>query len=342
MISSAYTITKEESKIFNFVKVVMCVAVLFLHSYSMRWGQSDDSIAITFTWITNYFSNIICDCAVPIFITMSSVFLYSRDFSWLNNIKRKVYTLLIPYFIFNALWIAVNIIGGLVKSSESPFLAYNLVDWIDAFLGIRGDFKPALSVLWYVRDLFLLNIFAAPLKKLIDMFPRICFVSTVLIWLSGFKTGFVHSYAIVFFIFGYYVVRRDIHVNDLRGSNFSIMSLAVISLSVVDAAFPQIIAIHRFFILIECVYVFMLANRINYNIKLIGVVVPATFFIYLSHRFLYLIIDYVFDLSLASYMISYFLKPVLAFVLCPTIYYVMTVCLPRTLALMTGGRSSKQ
>lgn len=98
----------------------MCIAVLFIHSYSSEFeGIANASVIVS---ITDYISNVFCDCAVPAFILISSVLLYRKDFLWKDNMKKKVRNLLIPYLIFNALWIVAMIGKAYIERPRNIFL----------------------------------------------------------------------------------------------------------------------------------------------------------------------------------------------------------------------------
>ena len=110
---------------------------------------------------------------------------------------------------------------GIYRTTPEYF-SYGVLEWLDAFFVIKGEFKPALTVLWYVRDLFLLNLLAGLIKKLIDKFPKIVLILTPVLWFGCVKSYIIHNYALVFWILGYYIVKYDIHMDVLDKINMKI------------------------------------------------------------------------------------------------------------------------
>ncbi len=90
----AYDIGKEESERIQFMKLVFCIMVVFIHSYTAEVNFADTVVtAEKSPWmgmVQLIVSKVISGCAVPGFFTMSAVLLYRKDFSWRDNVKRKI------------------------------------------------------------------------------------------------------------------------------------------------------------------------------------------------------------------------------------------------------------
>lgn len=140
----------------------MCIAVLYIHSYSSTFTGIENTFGKVVVGITYFMSRIICDCGVPVFIFISAILFYSKKSpSWNENVKKNIKTLLIPYLIFNTLWILIMLVRQHLRAVDllnSDYINYGVWKLLDAYLGIKSDFKPALTVLWYIKDLFILKI----------------------------------------------------------------------------------------------------------------------------------------------------------------------------------------
>ena len=208
-----YEISNEESNCIYIVKLLFIILVVFLHSYTQNINFSDGKVLLELpVWFENVryaISKVIALCAVPGFFLISSMLLYRKEINWRENILKKCKTLLIPYFVLNTLWIifyaiAQNISFLQVYFSSNEFNIYNwnFIDYIDAFIGFKTGY-PILYTLWFLRDLFIMNVLSVFIKKIIDRFPKIVLALIILLYFSPMK--FLSIDTIVFFILGYYV-----------------------------------------------------------------------------------------------------------------------------------------
>lgn len=225
-----YQISKEESDRIQFLRLVFSVMVVFIHSYTEEVNFADTVIGVEgAVWMkifTFVISAAISGCAVPGFFMISAVLLYRKQFSWRQNVKRKARSLLVPYFILNTFWIAIFFCVSEIPALRIFFASklyrvsqWEIMDWVEAYLGMNRP--PMLYPLWFVRDLFVLNVIAKALKLLIDRFPRIClaFIVTALVFNIQTRMFFLSTNAIAFFSLGYYVVKYNLHFRDLDKIN---------------------------------------------------------------------------------------------------------------------------
>ena len=169
-------LNKENSKRINILRAWCAIMVVFIHSYV----EQSDYIALGIpTWLHLFkytISLIISPCAVPCFFIISSILLYRKDFKWKDNIRKKVYSLLIPYLIFNTFWLVTFFITSKIDSLSVFFnntdKYQNIFIYIlDSYLGFKTKF-PVQGSLWFVRDLIVLNILSVIIKRLVDKFPK--------------------------------------------------------------------------------------------------------------------------------------------------------------------------
>lgn len=345
-----YEIDAEESLRINFLKVLMCIFVLVIHAFSQSVGSRVSDATSGVYFCTFVLSRIICDCAVPVFILISSVLLYAKPFDWRANIKKKSRTLLIPYAIFNTLWIVLvfvkHIAGrklGITIGDDVDLAVFSLFDWLDAYLGLTDDYKPILTVLWYVRDLFLLNLLAKPIQKLVDKFPVPVLALVLCVWLFDLPLHYIQAYSLVFFILGYYMVKYHIHFKDSDRFNFKAVAAVYAIVLLADVMLQrEVTIVNRLFILVSVVFIAMLSKyccRVELGINLIA---PATFFIYLTHRFVYEVIQIALPNTMNVYLATYLVKPFVALVSMTGFYYLLKRYTPGLLAVLVGDRVRKR
>ncbi|MCD7994330.1 MAG: acyltransferase [Clostridia bacterium] len=336
MAGRIYKLSNNESERIDTIKVIMRIYVLYIHSYSSAYKGLENAVVISN--VSHFISNIFCDCAVPAFVLISSTLLYSKEFSWKKNVYKKIKSLLIPYLIFNTLWIIVMIGKSYISGTMPEYFSYGILDWLDAFFGIKGEFKPALSVLWYVRDLFLLNLLAGVIKKLVDRYQKIIVILTLILWLSCVKSFIIHNYALVYWILGYYVVKYDIHCTKNDKLDIIIATAIYLVCAVISFVSSNVELIHRLFIIVSIFYVVKISEKLIPMNKFFRLILPASFFIYLTHRFVYLGIQLFYNDTLFAYTVMYFVKPILTLLICLAAFYMMKRICPRLLGLLTGGR----
>ena len=155
--------------------------------------------------------------AVPFFFLCSSMLLYSKEFTFSGNIKKKFHTLFVPYFLCISLHILLFLIA-----QKLPFMAayfYNennritewtWIQWLDAYVGKIQRSAPFCDHLWFIRDLMILNIFALPIKKIVYRIPVISGIFCVLLWITNTAPAFLDKQAIVFWIAGILAVKYKV------------------------------------------------------------------------------------------------------------------------------------
>ncbi len=225
--SNHFTISHEESDNIQILKIWLTIMVIFIHSYTTEINYVGGALAlqvpIWLDWIKYIISQIISRCAVPAFFFISAVLLYRKDFTWKDNIKKKIKTLLIPYLIFNTVWIIIYYCAQQISfltpyfANEAKIIAnWGIIQYADAYLGfINGN--PNLYPLWFVRDLIVLNLLAVVIKKIIDKFPKIVFVILSIMILFNLETHlfFLKAYSLIFFCLGYYFVKYSFRFSDI-------------------------------------------------------------------------------------------------------------------------------
>lgn len=342
-----YRIDKETSGRLDALKVLMTVFVLLIHAFSNDfWGLELGAGAFAYQ-ITFAVSRVLCDCAVPMFMLISSILLFSKPIDWWSNVKKKCRSLLVPYLIFNSLWLVLvfckHVLGkklGITAGDDIDLASYSLFDWLDAYLGLTGDYKPLLTSLWYVRDLFILNLLAVPIGKLVDRLPIPMAILTAVGWLFNIDIPGIQGYSLPFFVLGCYFVKYQIRFRDLdRWLDMRLVTAVyLIATAVVVWLQREVGLVVRVYLLVAVVFwIRCSAAPVRQGI-VYRKLSQASFFIYLTHRFFYAIIQVAQDGSLTWYLIAYLAKPLVALSGALVIYALLERSLPCVLAVMVGGR----
>ena len=190
-----YSIDKIESDRITFLRAICVVLVIFLHQYAGDLGEAkfiatgtlpDNEILQAIQYII---SREITFCAVPLFFMISSVLLYAKEFTWKSNMKKKIKTLILPYFIWISLYIFMYWLGQTLPFTHAYFgnagrMIRNMdaVDFLGAYTGVGNGTGLFVNALWFLRDLIILNLLAIVIKMLIDCAPLLFFVLLTILW----------------------------------------------------------------------------------------------------------------------------------------------------------------
>jgi hypothetical protein len=188
--------------------------------------------------------------------------------------------------------------------------------------------------------LFLLNLLAIPIRKLVDWLPIPALIATLVLWLSGASVPGIQGYSLPFFVLGYYVVKYNLHLSQLD-KKLPLWAISLVYVAGILAAVltnRDILWVMRLFLLVSVVFRFRVSAALTRFSKTIDLILPATFFLYLSHRFVYAVIQVLADGSVQIYLLTYILKPLSALAILLGVYYLMHRFLPGVLSLMVGGR----
>lgn len=218
-------------------------------------------------------SQAVARCAVPAFFIMSAILLYRKQFSWLENVKKKAKTLLAPYFLINTIWIIFFIICGEFSLFDSFKFTdhYNYSDWhindvLNAYCFNNFEDMPIAYPLWFLRNLFVLNVLAIIIKQVIDRFPVIMFLVLLGLWLlPPVFLGFYMKQSICFWCFGYYIVRYNVSLDYFDNKKLMLLCLypAVIYLEFMFSASAWYFFFHYAECMIGVAFWFSLATNIS-------------------------------------------------------------------------------
>lgn len=94
-----YNISKRMSKQLSILKIISIIMVVFIHANvavhlnaNVYWEES-----IGLDIFKYLISENISRVAVPMFFFISGILLYKNEFSYIDNLKKKIKTLMIPY-----------------------------------------------------------------------------------------------------------------------------------------------------------------------------------------------------------------------------------------------------
>lgn len=355
-----YVITRGESQRINILKVWLSVMVVFIHSYSVTSGESIVEVP---AWLQSFkylISQAISGCAVPAFFLISSILLFKNDnLDWKANIKKKTKTLLVPYVLINTFWIlfycvvqSIPFLKGYFSSPGNTVANWGALEFVDKYVGFTG--YPVCYPLWFLRNLFVLNVLAVVIKKAVDLFPKLVFAVLLFAWFFILPQSALAELALqslFFFALGYYIVKFNMRlscVDKVRGLYIFafyactlLLELCLMCLfrgSLVQSYVHKINMLVGIVFWFRCVTLFRKGSVKN----VVLLISKYSFCIYLFHELNLTILKKLCYKLLPQYqviqLLEYIALPIFIIVCCILFSILLERCAPRLYGVLTGGR----
>ena len=204
------------SKWITSIRFILAVLVVAIHSYPNLYIAGEHVFSRLSTW-TSYFlrgDGGITSCAVPTFFFFSGYLQFVKGNEYRNILRKRVHTILIPYFLWISIYIIVLFIiqtfvgvGFAQNSSGDVIKNWSVVDWLGAYVGYgRSTGKPIIAPLWFLRDLMML-IIISPIIKRIFRYKKIkylYFIVLFILFVLNVDLYVFHSASLFWFSIGSY------------------------------------------------------------------------------------------------------------------------------------------
>ena len=192
----------------EFISFLLSILVFFIHSYFAQEITDTSFISVVNHKVSYFFSYSITRFAVPMFFMMSGITFF-KDYNnkkYLAKIKARLFTLVIPYLLWNTIWMLWEIFTSysFIAKFSTDSTPYPLT--LTSIL--KGIFFYGCNIpFWFVFDLIIFS-FAAPLvfliikNKYIGVGSVICLSIVSLFGLHLPMDVFYYPMAIVFYLIG--------------------------------------------------------------------------------------------------------------------------------------------
>ncbi len=175
-------------------------------------------------WVQIFISGGIAKCAVPLFFMFASYLQFMKNDSYGVLLKKKSKSLLIPYFLWPvlniALYVGVKILVQAVfpdmieQKNKFVMAEWGLKGWFHAFFGWENmaegrTFGGYVGQLWFVRDLFIMILLSPLLRITVRKFPVCVLAAVSFFYFSDTRPFFVAAQALFFYTLGLYWAEYD-------------------------------------------------------------------------------------------------------------------------------------
>ena len=191
----------------EFVSFLLSILVFFIHSDFAQDVVGDSLASAVNVKVSYFFSESITRFAVPMFFMMSGITFFKNydGKRYLTKIKSRVFTLVVPYLLWNTVWMLWEIftshsfISRFTDGTPYPLTLTSILKGV-FFYGCNPPF-------WFILDLIIFS-FAAPIVFLIIKNKYVGIISVALISIASLfgiylPMGlFYYPMAIVFYLVG--------------------------------------------------------------------------------------------------------------------------------------------
>lgn len=371
-------ISKEESNLISYIRFPLAAMVVLWHTpqfYHVPISFSDNAFVILST-LFSLFVGIVVYVSVPAFFLMSGYlfFLNSSDWeggaflnSYISKIKKRIFTLLIPYILWNSIAMFLNLVKCIASALINNKSFSEVISWLmdifprgywvanhrfmgfENFLGIRVyECSPYDSPLWFIRDLMVMTIISPFLFYLIKKLKVVFVVILSILYITGiwFQIPGFEIRAVLFFSIGAYLAynkkslmqmckNKSIHIFSVLALVFTIFFYAINS----ECRFY----ICRIFILLGTFSIFEIAANVMKRISISPVFTKTTFFIYAAHRiFIIYVVDSIIRVLIVNAyvanVVSILFTPIVTIAIIVMIYKILNKINPKVVSVLSGGR----
>lgn len=357
-----YSLPRKESERVYILKVWFSIMVIFVHSYGESVNFAGGSISLIAPHWLKYtkiiVSNIVAICSVSGFFFLSAFFLYLKPFSWRDNFIKKCRSIIVPYLLINTFWIAVVFLAQHIPvfaeffSNPALIIAdWNLNDWISAYLGSQANRFPFLYPLWFLRDLFVMNILAKLIEKVVCVLSNYSLILFLLLWLlvDSSHVFFCDIRAICFWGLGCFFAKSKHSLSCFDNMNRFVLSavyacLILATTMMIDSRSLGELILYRACIAVGIIFWYACTTDINSKIKPVLIRISNySFLIYLFHELSLTALKKLLARLLPANPLFQFAEyigiPVFIFIYCLTLCLILEKISPRLFSLLNGKRS---
>ena len=245
--------------------------VILLHGYSVIMIPGTHHFYFKTVYL---FALWLGETGVPGFFFISGFLYFLSSKTYLEKIKTRCHSLLIPYILWNALlltaYIAAFALGHPQDINGKNMVNYVWTDYLRLFWDRgsydNGNFVPLLCPYWYIRNLLILS-FISPVIYLLNRYFRELYLLAITIWWIHTPHNAFIQQSILFFSLGAYFSIHDRNPLSLFCRHKTIfISLCVLLASadiITHIVSPTIInlQIHRLALISNIPLFFLLANH---------------------------------------------------------------------------------
>lgn len=341
------------STVITCLRFPLILLVIMLHAYSVVQIPGEH---VTYFKAVYPLALWLGETGVPGYFFISGFLYFLSRKTYLEKIKTRFFSLLIPYILWNALlssgYLAVYALGYPQDINSKNMADYMLADYLRLFWDRgsfdNGNFVPLLCPLWYIRNLLIMSILS-PLFYYIIKYLREFFLLFIAIWwLTTYNNAFIPQ-TILFFCLGAYFSILNINPLESIIKNKSLFITLFVLFAVGDIithiviSTPVNLQIHRLALIFNIPAFLMLADYCVQNGYSNELLPNSAFIVFCVHYPIVVIlrklcIRQFSNASDITHIMLYFLCVIISTLLSLGIYILLDKYLPNVKRVLSGNR----
>lgn len=356
---------KSSSERLDIIRFPLIVGVIFIHAYGSNVNLKNsntgiEQVGFIAKFIQDFISDGLARISVPLFFLMSG-YLFFLGFKWSfekyqSKVKGRIRTLAIPFLFWNIITMSLLFLAQSIPSTSVYFsgsnqniATYNFFDFLNNLIGLNKS--PISYQFWFIRDLMAMVIIA-PVIALILKSKHISIVVFTLLftlWFLNIWPIFVPSLAAFFFFYAgsYFSSNKfDLFSIDKNGKIISCLYLFILVIDTLTKEEVYNSYLHNLGILFGIAaalyfskFALMHTTTKSFLLKLSS----YSFFVFAVHeptltvlkKITYKLIAPTSELSITLIYLSI---PIVIILTALVAYKLLSMVIPRTLNVVTGGR----
>ena len=318
------------------IKFLLIILIVCIHASPIITQQV--SLDISFQV---YISQIIGRIAVPLYFFISG-YLMSLGLEaftdWRRKIKSRLSSIVIPYLIWNGLYGLLLLILAHRFGVATSFLGLEN----PLVIGSKIFIAPAISPLWFLRDLFLFQLCIVAILYMAKWIRFILLIGLIGFWLYDFHfyKSSISTEGALFFFLGFINLLPAFHLFK-RHKNVTLiiaLSLSVADLFMRYGDFWYSFLFHRLTIACLCysfIVLFISSNYFNTTLVKLKNISNYSFYIFVLHFPLLYVVHHFLN---SNNIMHYILKIIMVIAVSMGIGFVINL-FPKLSNLLTGSRS---
>lgn len=338
-------ISKRLSNKIKIISFLSIVSVVWMHAYYI---ESENCVSIHF--IQRYVS-LFADFAVPMFYVISGFLFFAnidkqniKQF-FANKIKKRLHTLLVPYFIWSTIFIIIVYVVRCFYNLNTDYFNYcERGEWVKFFLYVY--WSPAAFHLWFIRDLFIV-VLCTPLIYLFLKYVPLLVQLILLLTLATFQFIPIISWALFWFTLGAMFAFNDHEPFDVirsKKTSCAFVILYMIAIAIFTAFDVSLASNKPYTFIVLLLGVIGIWHTLDYfcSYTIVKPIINYTFFIYCSHIPLLNIIKTLIYPHLINsnigILLGYIFSPIITIAICSVLGKLIKSRINTMYKILTGGR----
>ena len=349
-----YTNYKERlSDTITWLRFPLIFIIIMLHCYSVQRLEGSHEIYFK---VLYPFYNWLGETGVPGFFFISGYLFFLSRKTYIQKLKTRIHTLLIPYLLWNTLLLALYVVALIIGYPQDvngrSLTDYNIIDYLRLFWDRgtfdNGNFVPLLCPLWYIRNLIIMSIISPLLFYILRYVRELFLIFIAFWWMTTPHNAFIQQTILFFSLGAYFAIlsKNPLYMAYKRRwmvlTLFSIFAIGDI-LSHVYINTPINLQIHRISLIFNIPVLLLLGDwciRQEYTSKFLP---NAAFIVFCVHYPIVVVlrkfcIAQCSDASDIIHIMLYFVCVVISTLFRLSIYQILNLYFPKVKNILSGKR----